>query len=224
MPCKSSADQYTYYMPKRLIFLVLGIIATISVAVVLLVNVTKKEKITSPIDENNKEKVVDGQKLSDNLKEYIDSSGFKFKYPDNFSVSTSDQLNENIYSLLTLSSDEMTEKTSLLVEATSAKSLDDWLTQNSQKISKEKLQKTKLADLEAIQYEKDNKVITVAYDTGVLFTIITELTSKRETMLKLNETILSTFAFSPPDSTDASSQTSSAAEEDVIFEGEETVE
>ena len=86
------------------------------------------------------------------------------------------------------------------------------------------MKKIKLADLEAKQYEKNDKVITVAYDTGVLFTITTELKATRETMLDLNETILTTFAFAPPESTDASSQSSGAGEEEVFFEGEEIIE
>lgn len=212
-------------MSKNLVVFLIGIILVVGISLVLLINLTKKDTITSPIDEKNQKLIEEDQQvLSANMKEYIDSSGFKFKYPDNFAVATANQVNENVYSSLTIASDEMENKATIQVEATSSKSLDDWLTQNPAKITKETLKKTKLADLEAKQYEKDGKIMTVAYDTGVLFTITTELKAKRETMLKLNETILTTFAFAPPESTDASSQTSGAGEEEVFFEGEEIIE
>ena len=222
-PCKSLNDQYTYHMSKRVFFLAFGVIATISVAAILLVNLTKTGKITSPIDENSKEKVVDNQKLSGNLKEYTDPSGFKFKYPNNFIVSANDQLNENVYSSLTLGSDKIASQTSILVEATNTKSLDDWLLKNKIRLSEEKLLKTKLTDLAAVQYEADGKVITIAYDTGALFTITTELKPDRETMLDLHKTILESFAFQQPPP--PSSETALDGEVgDVIFEGEETIE
>jgi len=212
-------------MSKNLVVFLIGIILVIGISVVLLINLTKKDTITSPIGEKNQKLIEEKQQvLSENLKEYIDSSGFKFKYPDNFAVSTANQINENVYSSLTIASDGMENKTTIQVETTSAKSLDGWLTQNPAKIKKETLKKIKLADLEAKQYEKNDKVITVAYDTGVLFTITTELKATRETMLDLNETILTTFAFAPPESTDASSQSSGAGEEEVFFEGEEIIE
>ena len=151
------------------------------------------------------------------------SAGFKFKYPDNFSVSTAEQLTENIYSSLTLKSDDIEGKTEILVESTNAKSLDDWLNQNSKKIVKEKLQKLKLADIDAVQFEKDNKVVTNAFDTGgVLFTITTELKPNRDTMFKLNNMVISSFAFQTPQ---IPAESNSKSEEgDVIFEGEEVIE
>lgn len=210
-------------MSKKLLLLILASLATAGLILFLLFRLTKSEKITSPLGQNKRETLSATQEpLSDSLKEFTDPSGFKFKYPDNFSVSTAEPENENVYSSLTLSSDEFVAKTSILVEATTAKSLDDWLLQIPSKIDKSKLQKTKLADLAAVQFETDAKVITIAYDTDVLFTITTELKNKRETMLKLNETILASFAFQPP--VESAEATSESSEGDVIFEGEETVE
>ena len=212
-------------MPKRMVYIALGLFLAISLLIVLLVNLTKKEGLTSPVSEKKQEAVEADLEISDNLKEYIDPSGFKFKYPDNFSLSSADQTSENIYSSLTLGSDKVASQTTILVEATSAKSLDDWLLNNKESLSNQKLRKIKLADLDARQYQKDNKVITVAYDTGVLLTITTELKPVKETMLQLHETILTTFAFAPPQSTDeSSSQSSGAEEEQIYFEGEEIIE
>src|SRR3989338_6400172 len=149
-------------MPKRMVYIVLGLFLAISLLIVLLVNLTKKEGLTSPVSEKKQEAVEADLEISDNLKEYIDPSGFKFKYPDNFSLSSADQTSENIYSSLTLGSDKVASQTTILVEATSAKSLDDWLLNNKESLSKQKLRKIKLADLDARQYQKDNKVITVA--------------------------------------------------------------
>lgn len=209
-------------MSRKVVLLISGFIAVMGLIVVLLINVTKKESTTSPVVENKKESVDDVQVLSETLKEYIDSSGFKFKYPDNFSVSTANQIGENVYSSLTLSSADIEGKTSILVEATNAKSLDDWLLQNAKTMSDKELQKVKLADLDARQYEKDGKIVTIAYDTGVLFSITTDLKPQKEAMLKVNQTILASFAFQPP--AESAEATSESSEGDVIFEGEETVE
>ena len=212
-------------MSKNLVFAILGLIATIGVIVILLLNLTKKQNLISPIAKNKQETSQDTQVLSATQKEYIDPSGFKFKYPDNFSVSTAEQLAENVYSSLTLKSDDVKGKTEILVEATNAKSLDDWLNQNSKKIVKEKLQKIKLADMDAVQFEKDNKVVTNAFDTGgVLFTITTELKPNRDTMFKLNNMVISSFAFVQPEIPDASTQSSDGTEGEVYFEDEEIIE
>jgi len=212
-------------MSKKHIFVILALLATIGVIIILLFNLTKKENLKSPLVKDKPESTQTTQKLSAIQNEYIDPAGFKFKYPDNFSVSAAEKLAESIYSSLTLKSDDVEGKTEILVESTNAKSLDDWLSQNSKKLAKEKLQKIKLADLTAVQFEKDNKAVTIAFDTGgVLFTITTELKPKRETMLKLHGTILSSFAFAPPEIPDASSQSSNGAEDDVYFEGEEVIE
>src|SRR3989344_151591 len=165
-------------MSKKHIFVILALLAPIGVIIILLFNLTKKENLKSPLVKDKPESTQTTQKLSAIQNEYIDPAGFKFKYPDNFSVSTAEQLTENIYSSLTLKSDDIEGKTEILVESTNTKSLDDWLNQNSKKIVKEKLQKIKLADLDAVQFEKDNKIITNAFDTGgVLFTIASELKS-----------------------------------------------
>ncbi len=210
-------------MSKKIVIVVVGFIMIVGVGVTLLLNVTTKDRVATPIKESQEETTIETSVLSSSLNEFVDPSGFKFKYPVNFAVSTTNQVNENVYSSLTLSSDEFAGKTSILVEATDAKSLDDWLLKNAKKISSEKLQKIKLADLDARQYEQDKKAITVAYDTGVLFTITTELTTKRETMLNLHKTIITTFAFAPPASS-GESQSSDTSEEDVYFEGEEVIE
>ena len=210
-------------MSKKHIFVILALLATIGVIIILLFNLTKKENLKSPLVKDKPESSQITQKLSATQKEYIDPTGFKFKYPDNFSVSTAEQLTENIYSSLTLKSDDIEGKTEILVESTNAKSLDDWLNQNSKKIVKEKLQKIKLADMDAVQFEKDNKVVTNAFDTGgVLFTITTELKPNRDTMFKLNNMVISSFAFQTPQ---IPAESNSKSEEgDVIFEGEEVIE
>src|SRR3989344_2528264 len=128
-------------MSKRIVYIALGLFATISLVIVLLVNLTKKESFTSPVSEKKQEAVEDDLEISDNLKEFIDPSGFKFKYPDNFSVSSADQVNENVYSSLTLGFDKVASQTTILVEATSAKSLDDWLLNNKESLSNQKLRK-----------------------------------------------------------------------------------
>ncbi|OGK12478.1 hypothetical protein A3C98_02585 [Candidatus Roizmanbacteria bacterium RIFCSPHIGHO2_02_FULL_37_15] len=207
-------------MIKKISFLA-GIIITIAIFFILLLKITKKDSLKYPVKEEKKATQTKIEKLSDDLKEYLDQAGFKFKYPDNFSVAIM-ETGEEIFSSLVVASDELKGKTTIVVESTTAKSLDELLGQK--KIVSDKLQKISLADIEARQYEKDNSLITVAYDTGAFFTITTELIPARETMLKLHKTIITSFAFQLPEETSVETNSQSTGENDVIFEGEEVIE
>lgn len=223
MPCKSPVVQYTYCMSKRLLLFIFGLFATIAIIIVLLLGISKKEEITSPIDENREKPVIETKKLSEKLKEFVDPSGFKFSYPESLNLEIVDKKDPAYYSSLKLKSP--TQQGSVIIEVTSTKykSLDDWVKNNNQIVDKSK--DIKLADLMAKEIKYDGKLLIVAVDIETLITITSNFSKNDEAYWKtVTDTLVSTFTFAAPDTSDASTQSTGAGEEDVIFEGEETIE
>jgi hypothetical protein len=130
---------------------------------------------------------------------YTDPSGFSFQYPNDIQVTDTTPSDPQFYTQLTLSKDA---NSILIVVRDSPK------TQTYPDLAGA----TTLGGLAAKQYIVADRLITIAYDQGVLYTV--DAPSKDIYMNQAYDLIVSTFAFAGQ---------SSASSTDAIYE-EETVE
>lgn len=198
------------------------LIITVSIVVfigVRFLTARNNQKITSPLAKQN----ITPAKTSstDNLKEYTDSSGFKFSYPKELTLESVDKKDPAYYSSILLKSDDVDGSITIDVTSTKYKSLDEWMKKNETLLKNTK--DIKLADLKAKDIKYDGKHIILAVDVGTLFTITSNYSQKNEKYwTNATDTITSAFAFQQPEtSSDSTPQTS---EQDVVLEGEEVVE
>lgn len=206
-------------MNKKPLFIFL-IITTLIIGFIIFIRY-KNTKIVSPV--NQKELNVAKENPVIN-KEFIDPAGFKFSYPNNIKVEKDELENDDLYSSLSLTSDETTGSIKLTAESSNLTKIEDWF--NNSEIDLKKAKKIKFADLNAYEFEQDRKKTLVALDQRVLFTITNAPTSDENYWNKVYEGVIKTFAFVQPENSSTASQTSSSGEsaDDVVFEGEEVVE
>lgn len=156
------------------------------------------------------------------FKQYKDPSGFTFQYPDNVTVESEETSDQSIYSSLKLTAKKVQGNISIKVTSAQLKNIDEWFAKNKLNLAKDAVKKLKLAELDARQFEKDNKLTTLAIDVGTLFIIQVDQQNDKNFWPGVNKKLISSFAFQPPEaSSNASSEFSG---DDVVFEGEEVVE
>lgn len=157
------------------------------------------------------------------LNTYTDPSGFIFQYPTSLTVFPATPLTNSYYANVEATASGKPGKATLIIESTIVKSIADFKRSNSQ-IPKITIQ-TKLADLDAIEFDNDKTHTTMAIDQGTLITIITPLADK-SFWDPIHKSIVSTFKFSQPSVAPASTRSSDGGGggDDMIFEGEEVVE
>ncbi|QQG44062.1 MAG: hypothetical protein HYW86_04325 [Candidatus Roizmanbacteria bacterium] len=205
---------------KTAIVIIGGII--VAVLVILALSKNSKQKTESSVLKN--ELTSEEIAPSAQTKEYIDPAGFKFSYPSDLSVEKKDTDNKDSYSFLSLTSEQYSGTLSLNAVATEAAVLDD-LMKNNKELQNNNIKKIKVADLNALQYELGNKIITLALDKGVLFTITSVFPEQKKYWSKAHEKIIQSFAFTPPANNSGSTSPGNAAADDSIsYEGEEIIE
>ncbi|GEM_PF-3101631 len=202
---------YTNNM-KRILFGLVGV----AVAVFLIIGIKTRYQATTttiPLSPTPEKKV------NTSLKEYTDSAGFTFKYPDNISTTKKDS--NTLYASLELTTADNGGTLTIQAEDENARDIDAYLI--NKKIRTDTLKKVKLGNLDARQYTLDTKTTTIALDSGVLFTIITDFQASRPYWTKAQDTVLATFAFVAPDATSQAGNQSGNTR-DVQYDGEETIE
>ena len=166
--------------------------------------------------------------LSKKTKTFIDPSGFKFSYPENLNMETKENKEEDVYSELTIMSEEINGGVEITAAETGDKTIEEWLLGNKLKIDSKKITKTKLGDLSASRFENGNKLYTLALDDGILFSVITDREDNKELWKLVHNEIEKSFVFSAPeaapDSLDGSPSTEEGTSDEIIFEGEEVIE
>lgn len=152
-----------------------------------------------------------------------DPSGFKFDYPDNLSISIEELSDPSTYSSLQVYSKKTDGSISLTVSDTKLKNTEDWIKENN--FSTAKIKDTKIANLEAKEITSSDRVYLIAIDNGVQF-VFEMPTINQKFWTPTFEKIVSNFSFGSTDTqaSQASTQTTAQAQEEVFFEGEETVE
>lgn len=208
---------------KILFFLIIGTLATFSFVLFSTYQSFKKQKIHSPVLEDIKPKKPTTIISFAKMKEYKDPSGFKFNYPDNLKLETKKIEDQKIYSLLELTSSKHQGKIEIKVEDNQLTKIDDWFKNEATKPAE--IKKIKLADIEGRQFELNNQILTIALDQGVLFIFTVSHEKDKNFWIDVNNKIIETFDFKPPNNIEENLPVSSEnLEEEVIFEGEEIVE
>lgn len=199
---------------KKILFAFLTLF-TIGLVVFAFISSQKKQ-----VKENTVNPVVEKEETTPSAKllEYKDPAGFGFSYLEGVKVEVADSTDTNTYSQLKITSQN--KAGGITVSAVGS---------NIKSISVKNGKKLKLADLEAVQYEEEGKITTAALDQGVLFTITADYQKDKEYWKSVNDKLIATFAFEAPQSPKATNvnnnqNATATGEEDVVFEGEETVE
>lgn len=203
-------------MSKK-VFILLILITVGIVGYVIYSSSKNKPIFFSPIVKE-KEKKETVQKTKSVDKKYIDGAGFSFSYPEELEVGKNDVNDETIYSSLEIVTKKEAGKISLLVTSSNLSAIDGYFAKE-----KKTVKKLKVGEMEARQFEDKEKIVTVAFDQGALFTIRVDYQNNKNYWQGVNNKIISTFAFSPPEQIDSSSQGSTNGQDDVIYEGEEEI-
>lgn len=204
---------------KKVVIAIIASLAALSL--IIIISSQRNKSLPSP---QNKPKAlnVESPKKVMPLENYSDPSGFVFQHPATLSVSQVTPLANSYYANVEASVPGQLVKASVIIESTIVKSLADFKKTNIQ-IPKNSVS-TKLADLDAIEYDTATNHITQAIDEGVLITVSTPLADK-SFWEPIHRTIISTFKFSEPSQSDTTgNSTGGTGGDDIIFEGEETVE
>lgn len=203
----------------RKIGFILMIVATsgiIGYAIIILSG--NKELTKSPLIENGQVISAVDKPVVD--KKHTEEAGFSFSYPENLVVNKIATQDEAVYSSLELSAKDHSGKLTFLVTDTQLTKIDDYFDKTST------VKKLKLGELEAGQVETNGQIVTAAIDQGALFVITADFQQSKAFWLTVNNKILASFAFAPPETTNESvSQDvgSSSYESEIIDEGEEEI-
>lgn len=196
-------------MAKKKIVLV-GLVLFLAAAILGGIFISLKFKKTSEVGEE-KEIVVSEILPAEKLNEYVDGSGFTFRYPENVAVQRQKEPASSVYSDLTLSSEKISGGISLKVSETKITSLVK---------TSEPEKEIKLGGLAGREIKTEKGLSAAVLDQGVLFNIEVDFGDNKNFWEKVYETLLSNFSFSQ---TSGAEETTVSGEE-VIFEGEEIID
>lgn len=154
-------------------------------------------------------------------KAYNDPAGFSFSYPGQLTLNKKESKDQNVYSQIELILGKNDGSVKLDVEGSEIISTSEWA--KKEKIDEKGIKQLKLGDLKGIQYEQDNKIITVAFDQGVSFLFTVDYKQDKEYWAKILDTITTSFKLAPPPPVESSVGTSSG-DEGFVDEGEEVIE
>jgi hypothetical protein len=208
-------------MGKKLGLVVGGVVIAGSLAILLSDRMSRESKVR----ETGSSRVAEEEVIapSAKTKEYLDASGFSFSYPDDLTIEKKDEPDKTTYSLLELQSDDISGLISIHVADSTSASVDAILKKNKD-LTGTSVKKVRLAGLDARQYTLNDQMITLALDTGVLFTLTAHMQENKPYWQQAYSKIIESFAFTPTPVGDTSVAPDSGGEEEVIFEGEEIVE
>ncbi len=205
--------------------LVLIVISALIIAAVVFLSIFKNKKNVSFLTPVKPTPAPTKKVVSGKLKEYIDPSGFKFSYPEEFLITAKEATDQSTYSHLEITSPKVSGQISIRVADSSLKTIDDWFENNKISTKTGEVKNIKLADLEARQFKSKDELITIALDEGVLFTITVDPKENKDLWFATNKKIIDTFLFvAPPEEDTNNSIPVDESSDEVIFEGEEIIE
>ncbi len=194
---------------KKLLIAIVGILLGLSVIVVVISSRNKPS--VSPVSQNSPTTIVAPTPVV-KLKKYSDPSGFSFQYPDSLILTPKNPLPKNAYASVELTLPKDNALIALTVEDSNLANLKSAVTATSST-------SLKLADLSAVQFDSNNNKTTLALDQGVLFTLTLNPSNATDSWTTAYNQIVSSFAFDQP-----SNSIEGSPGNDVVYEGEETVE
>jgi len=196
-------------------------IIIVAVTIIAAFYILNSGKTNLPVSSNTNQALVAFERQpSKTVKEYVDSSGFSFKYPQDVQVSKKDTTNDaTAYANLEIISSQAKGSISVKVSDTKLKSIDDWFLENELTFTKE----VKIGGLSGKEANVNNKIISAALDQNILFTIEV-YTQNQKYWQSVYDTILSSFNFVSQEEEDSSgTQSLDDSSSDAVLE-EEIVE
>lgn len=155
---------------------------------------------------------------SETLKEYSDQTGFTISYPDNLSIESKEIEDNSTYADIQLNSKDVSGSIRLTIADTKLTSIDEWVKKNA---TSQTPTETKLGSLNAKEIKFSDRLLLVALDQGILFTIEMPLV-EQDFWSKVYSQIIKDFTFTSPTADTKSGQAEPTS--DISFEGEEVVE
>lgn len=199
-------------MKKSLIIVSTAIL--LSVVIVFFSKMYLKKQLTKSIKPATPTAITSNEPSNVNNKTYQDPAGFSFNYPDSLNVNNDDSTDQNVYSILKLEAPSEKSFIDITVVASDSSSLA---------ISKKAgIVGTKLAGMNAYEETSDQFTKITALDSqdgNILFTIEVHYDGDKSFWPGAYQTILKSFAFTPPPQNTSSTDTNS-----VVDEGEEVVQ
>lgn len=212
-------------MNKKLILISIFFIV-LAAGFIVLINIRNSKGSEDEINKNNSQNtelnIAANIMPSNNLKEYSDSSGFNFNFPDNLKVDKKE--NEDLYADLALTSGEASGNIIITVSDSKYDSLDTWKNGNSKELTGLLVKESKLGKMTGISFNNHDKTTLIAIDQGIEFKMVVDYKDQKKYWESVLDNITNSFSFATPNTQPASNTDSSSSSEDVVFEGEEVVE
>lgn len=210
-------------MEKKVIIITLGSILLI-IGAIFLLNIRSSKEKQNLVSGVAKPESFSLEKMpSTILKEYSDSSGFTFSFPEDVKIQRIDD--ESLYSNLTLTADGLDGNIAFTLSDTSYSSLEDWKKENNAVLSGLLIKESNLGNISGISFNNKDKITFIAIDQGVEFKIIVDYKSQKKYWENVYSNILNSFSFVSSSTETKSTESSQvSSEDDVVFEGEEVVE
>ncbi|MEK7533932.1 MAG: PsbP-related protein [Patescibacteria group bacterium] len=210
---------------KIIIIIIIVIITVLSIVVFLV----QPKKTISPISYNPQENktivasdIASEKQPPTTLKEYTDEAGFSFKYPDDVLVTKKEANDSTIYANLELTSNQK-GSISIKIADSKLKSIDDWFKKSKLGSEMTNKKEIKIGEIPGSEMQVDNKLLVVALDQDILFTIEVSPQDQKY-WLNIYDTILSSFNFVPqPSKQETETLPLDDSNTDAVLE-EETIE
>ncbi len=184
---------------------------------------SKRQNVQTPVPSTSQNQSP-SVKGNNNVKQYSDPSGFSFSLPKNLTVSAKQSTDRSVYSDLQILAPQVKGAVTIKVVASNLATVEAYF-KNNKLVSKDtKVDKLKLADLDARRFTTGSQINTVALDKGVLFTIVTDSSTDESFWEDVNDTVVKSFAFAPPDNQVTSGSDQGSSDDGGVMEEEEVVE
>lgn len=198
---------------------IIGIILTIVVVGSAFYLFQPKNTTSTPQENKN---LLESNIPSKTLKEYVDESGFSFRYPDDVVVNKKEIKDETTYADLELNSTKAKGNITIKIMDTKIKSPEDWLLENKLSTLSASVKDTKIGDLPGWEIKFGNKLTTLSIDQNILFTI--DVNQQDEYWLSVRNTLFSSFIFVEKQQESSLDVPSTDMEGDDIILEEEVIE
>lgn len=220
----------TIIMNKKITVIILIIIVIITLIAVgmALFNNNQKKTILEPVIEMTDE-ALRPIPYSEEMKTYTDPAGFSFQHPSTVMVSPKKISDSAVYADIELTSNNQQGNITIVIRDTTITTTKNWMTSEGFKPPVDQIKEIPLGGLNGTQFMKGNQVITGLVDQKILFTITVNPQNNDEFWKKINDAIISSFAFAEEKQTTQSpkqnsSESSGNVSDEIENEVEEIVE
>lgn len=207
-------------MNKRIIGGLIGIVG-LSIGMVVVLNNTQKDSQPSTSIAPTMSVV---KMPSEELQEYVDDSGFSFQYSKDITIKKQEDKDDTLYANLLLVSDQVNGNISIKIADSKLSSLDEWLENTKEATMTGKPNEIKFSGMSAYELKNGKKIVTVALDNGILFTISMEALENSIFWQKVYDKLINSFSFTVPQTSTGESTDESQSSGDEIVEEEEIIE